>query len=137
MTPARVLLDTDIVSAILNRDSRVLSSAQEYYAAHGRFTYSIITQFEILRGLKARNVKRKLTDFRKINRLNEVLPLTDEIVEQAADIFAELHRKGSLINDADILIGATALVHGMAVATNNERHFSTITGLQVENWLRG
>ena len=136
MRLARMLLDTDIVSAMLNRDPRVVSGAQDYFAAHGRFTYSIITQFEILRGLKARDAKTKLAQFRKINTLNEVVPIPDEIVEQAADVYAELYRKGSLINDADILIAATALVHGMAVATNNERHFSRIAGLQVLNWLK-
>ena len=136
MTPARVLLDTDTVSAILNYDPRVVNSAQDYYATHGRFTYSIITKFEILRGLKARNAKRKLADFRRIDKLNEVLPLSDEIIEQAADIYAEFRRKGKPINDADILIGATALVHDMTLATNNEKHFSRISGLRIENWLK-
>src|SRR5688500_491208 len=113
MTPAQVLLDTDIVSAILNRDPRVVNSAQSYYVVHGHFTYSIITEFEILRGLKARDAKKKLAHFRTINSLNSVLSLTSEIVEQAADIYAELRRIGTIVNDADILIGATAIVHGM------------------------
>jgi tRNA(fMet)-specific endonuclease VapC len=67
---------------------------------------------------------------------NEVINLTDPIIIKAADIYADLHRRGLLIGDADILIAATALVHGYAVATNNERHFQRILGLQLENWLK-
>jgi tRNA(fMet)-specific endonuclease VapC len=40
------------------------------------------------------------------------------------------------IGDADILIGASALVHGLGIVTNNEDHFRQIPGLQVTNWLR-
>ena len=39
------------------------------------------------------------------------------------------------IGDADILIAATAIVHGYGVITNNERHFSRIKGLHIDNWL--
>jgi len=35
------------------------------------------------------------------------LPLTDAIVIRAATIYADLHQRGTLIGDADILIAAT------------------------------
>jgi tRNA(fMet)-specific endonuclease VapC len=47
-----------------------------------------------------------------------------------------LHRRGALIGDADILIAATALVEGLVLLTNNERHFGRVAGLQIANWLR-
>ena len=37
---------------------------------------------------------------------------------------------------ADILIAASAMVHGLGVVTNNERHFQRISDLHVENWLK-
>jgi predicted nucleic acid-binding protein len=40
-----------------------------------------------------------------------------------------------LISDADILIAATAITHGLAVVTNNEAHFRRIQSLPIENWL--
>jgi tRNA(fMet)-specific endonuclease VapC len=55
---------------------------------------------------------------------------------QAAGIYAELYQRGALIGDADILIAASAMVHGMALVTNNEEHFRRINGLHVENWLK-
>jgi len=114
------LLDTDIVSAILRADSRLVSDARAYFSTHGRFTFSIITRFEILRGLKARKATSLLRNFEQICAENDVLPITDAIIVQAADIYAELYRRGTLIGDADILIAATALEHGLDVITNNE-----------------
>lgn len=41
---ARVVLDTDILSAIMRKNPIVLPKALTYLAAHGRFTISIITR---------------------------------------------------------------------------------------------
>jgi tRNA(fMet)-specific endonuclease VapC len=56
-------------------------------------------------------------------------------IVQAATIYADLHRRGELICDADILIAATAITHGLTVATNNQAHFRRIPDLLVVNWL--
>ena len=67
---------------------------------------------------------------------NTVLPITEQVIDQAAEIWAELRKRGELILDADILIAATALVNGCGLVTNNERHFRRVTGLTVENWMK-
>jgi predicted nucleic acid-binding protein len=38
------------------------------------------------------------------------------------------------MDDFDLLIAATALEHGLIVATLNVRHFSMIAGLSWEDW---
>jgi tRNA(fMet)-specific endonuclease VapC len=58
------------------------------------------------------------------------------VVVRAAEIYAALKQRGEPIGDADILIGASALAHGISVVTNNEDHFRRIPGLKVLNWLR-
>ena len=54
-------------------------------------------------------------------------------------IFAEtkagLRRTGKLIEDFDILIGATALYHNMVMVTDNTEHFQRIPNLEIENWV--
>ena len=50
-------------------------------------------------------------------------------------IYATLQQQGTIIGDADILIGASVLSLGLGVATNNENHFGRIPGLPVENWI--
>ena len=64
-----------------------------------------------------------------------LLALDEMIIDRAAAIYADLHQRGLLIGDADILIAATALAHGCALCTNNTKHFSRVQGLQLQNWL--
>jgi tRNA(fMet)-specific endonuclease VapC len=45
-------------------------------------------------------------------------------------------RTGKLVEDADILVAAKAMKHGMVVMTDNTEHFKRIRGLKVENWLK-
>jgi tRNA(fMet)-specific endonuclease VapC len=97
-------------------------------------TDSVITNFEILRGLKIKNAQRQIKKFELIRLQSREINLTDEIIISAADIYADLYNRGLLILDADILIAATALENNLPVITNNESHFNRITGLQVLNW---
>ena len=136
MALPQVLLDTDILSAIMRQSQLVAPKARAYLAEHGRFTFSILTRYEILRGLKAKGATQQAVVFDRFCARNTILPVTEEIAVKAADIYADLSRRGELIGDADILIGATASVNGLGVITNNEDHFRRIRDLRVENWLR-
>jgi hypothetical protein len=53
----------------------------------------------------------------------------------AGDILAHLRAKGRPIDVEDVLIGATALLKGLTVVTNNIKHFRQIPNLKVEDWL--
>jgi predicted nucleic acid-binding protein len=55
--------------------------------------------------------------------------------QKAAQIYADLRRRGKLIPDADILIAGIALTGGYTLVTQNLKHFQRVTGLNVENWL--
>jgi tRNA(fMet)-specific endonuclease VapC len=129
------LLDTDMLSEVMRaRDPHVLDMARHYLAEHGRFTFSIITRYEILRGLKAREATRQVALFERQCARSVVLPLTDQIIVQATDIYAGLYKHGELVSDADILIAATAVVHDFTLITGNVGHFQRIPGLQVLSW---
>jgi len=135
-TPTPVLLDTDTLSAILRRNPAVTAKARDYLRSHHHFAFSTITRYEILRGLKARRATKQQAAFDRFCAANAILPLSDAIVVQAAEIYVDLYRRGELIGDADILIAATAIVEGYGLVTNNERHFERIEGLTVNYWLR-
>ena len=132
----RALLDTDTLSAVMRGTPPVLAKARDYLAEHGTFSFSIITRYEILRGLKAKNAIVQLRAFDRLCAGSQIVPLTDGAVVKASEIYAELRRRGEPIGDADVLIAASALVHGLTVVTNNENHFRRIAGLDVENWFR-
>ncbi len=133
--PAQVLLDTDILSLIMRKHPAAIQNAGTYLEAHRQFTFSIITRYVILRGLFARGADKQIAAFDRLCSASRVLPLTDPIIVQAATVYADLHQRGELLNDADILIAATALTHGLAVVTNNVAHFNRFRDLQVVNWL--
>jgi len=136
MAQPKALLDTDILSAVLRGTPAVAARSREYLAEHKAFAFSIITRYEILRGLKAKEAIAQVQAFDRFCEACLILPLTDEIVVRAAEIYASLRRRGQPTGDADILIGASALTHGFGVVTNNETHFGRIEGLRVDNWLR-
>jgi len=131
-----VILDTDILSFILRKHPAVLPKARAYLVEYSQFTFTIITRYEVLRGLKAKNAIRQIANFDRLCNVSAVLPLTDEAVVEAANIYAHLKRQGTLIMDADILIAASAIIRGMKVVTNNNSHFLRIPNLQIENWMQ-
>lgn len=129
------LLDTDNLSAVMRQHPNAVARARTYLAVHHRLTFSIITRYEILRGLHAKPATAQLAAFERLCQVSTIVPLTDAIVERAALIYADLHQRGALIGDADILIAATGVAYGLLVATNNEQHYQRIPGIQLDNWL--
>ena len=136
MPSPKALLDTDTLSAIMKGNPVAVPRARSYLVEHGAFTFSIITRYEILRGLKAKSAIGQIEAFDRLCQSSVILSLADEVIVRAAEIYAALKVRGEPIGDADILIGASALVHGLVVTTNNEDHFKRIPGLQIDNWLR-
>lgn len=134
MSLPQVILDTDILSALMRKNPAVVVKAKAYLAQHNQFTLSIITRYEILRGLKAKGATQQTARFDLFCMNNKILSITDDVIIRAADIYADLYKRGELIGDADILIAASALVNGLGVVTNNEAHFRRIASLHVENW---
>jgi tRNA(fMet)-specific endonuclease VapC len=52
------LLDTDTLSHVMRKHPDALVHAKAYLKVHSRFTSSLMTRYEILRGLKARGQLR-------------------------------------------------------------------------------
>jgi tRNA(fMet)-specific endonuclease VapC len=132
-TPA--LLDSSILIYFLRREQTVLQHTQQYLVAHGQLAFSQVSRYEVQRGLLLSQAVRQQALFRQLCTANIIVPLADPILDLAAQLYADLYRLGQLIDDADILIAATALVHGYRLITDNVRHFARIPNLTVENWL--
>jgi tRNA(fMet)-specific endonuclease VapC len=62
------------------------------------------------------------------------IPFDDTIARKYAEVRADLESRGLPVTDFDMMIAATALVHGLILVTNNTRDFSRISGLNLENW---
>ena len=61
----------------------------------------------------------------------EVIPLDDAICRIFARERRRLRAAGNIIGDFDLLIGSTALRHGLTLLTNNRRHFRRLGGLDI------
>lgn len=66
-----------------------------------------------------------------------VLPFGLPEARRHADLWAELMRRGAMIGPHDLLVGATALTHGYALATANRREFERVPGLALKEWAQG
>jgi tRNA(fMet)-specific endonuclease VapC len=87
-----------------------------------------------IRKVTARRATRQIARFEQRCQRSQVLPLTDDIIVHAAELYALLYQQGQLISDADILIAATALQHNLVMVTENVNHFRRIPGLAIESW---
>ena len=60
-----------------------------------------------------------------------VIPYTELTAYQHARIWAELESSGKMTGFYDVIVAATAMERGSAVATFNRKHFAPINGLTV------
>jgi predicted nucleic acid-binding protein len=133
----RVLVDTDILSDFLRgKNAAVQKRALAYLAQYGRLTLSVITVFEIVRGRHHAGQLDRAAEFLAWTHNAEVLTFDVASAVRAGEIAGSLYQAGKPLAVADVVIGATALVHGLGVASANVRHYEPLVplGLSVENW---
>jgi tRNA(fMet)-specific endonuclease VapC len=131
----RCLWDTDVLSEFLRgKHPHIVWKSIAYLTQYGQASISLITRYEILLGLKAKNATAQLAVFEAWCQRFQILPITDDIIVSAADLWSILKRIGQLIGDNDLLIAATALHYGLSLATKNVAHLNRIPGLAVEDW---
>jgi len=122
-----ILLDTMVVSQLFK--SNPAPEARAFFHDHrlDELYLSVLTIGEIVRGVESVGAKdpqraralRNWLDGIGRQFAGRVLPVSVPIAQNWGHLTARLGRK-----DVDLLIAATALEHGMALATRNERHFA-------------
>lgn len=116
------------------KNLNVVRRAAEYLAVHSQFAMSSITRYEALRGLKEKNASVQLARFQQFCANTEILTITEENLDTAADLWVTGRKGGLVSKDADLIIAATAIKHGRVLVTGNTAHFSWIPGLILQNW---
>ena len=125
-----IILDSDVIIAgergTIDLERWLASQPGEVFAVAG------ITVAELWHGVERATAvyraKRQQYVENAISSLR-VIPYTEQIARVHARIWAELESSGQMIGDYDLLIAATALERGSALATFNKRHFSAVRGL--------
>ena len=130
------IVDTDILSEFFRNNPKVIDNFDEHLRLYGVINISIITYYEILNGLLYKDAKKQLKSFTEFVELNKVLPLTLRAAKTAAEIQADLRKRGKEIGHADTLIAGIALTNDLQLVTNNTDHFKRIKGLDIANWTK-
>ncbi len=124
------LLDADWAISALDGRPQVLSVISSLEPEG--IAISWITVGEIYEGaFGSPTPEADLESFREFLRPFQVLDLNDPIMERFAEIRYRLRRRGQMIPDLDVLLGATALHYDLTVLTSNVRHLARIPSLKL------
>ncbi|MTJ12294.1 type II toxin-antitoxin system VapC family toxin [Anabaena sp. UHCC 0187] len=130
------LLDTNIISAIFRNNLKVIIKLDKLRTQGEKVFISGMTYYEIKRGLLAVNATRKLIDLQNLCHEYPVLLLDDmTIFQKASEIYANLKHRGLPIQEADIFIAATAIIHNL-ILVSHDSDLLRIKDLQLEDWLQ-
>ena len=132
----RVLIDTDILSYYFKGDEIVIGNFKKYLEEFDLIEISLVTYYEIVGGLLAKNALKQLDVFEDFVAGNIVVPMTVKSAKISAELYSSLRQTGQIIDDIDLLIAGIAIGNDMTLVTNNENHFGRIPGLRIENWKR-
>lgn len=129
------LLDTNVVSALRRPDRHPAPTAWLADQRPSDLYMSVVTIAEIERGI-ARQISQDLTFARELAAWLErtLAGFADRLLGIDVPTARRWGRLSASLghNDADLLIAATALEHGLTVVTRNVRHFEP-TGVPVLN----
>jgi tRNA(fMet)-specific endonuclease VapC len=131
----KYLLDADTVSYAV-RGGYVQLDSRLATAKVDSLHVSVITRAELLFGLERYGNPRALA--RLVHALLDrvtVLPWDSGAADVYAKIAAKLEKNGMPIGYADTMIAAHALSIDATLVTNNTKHFQSVKGLQLENWV--
>ncbi len=133
------MLDTDICSYIMKKTPlSLLSLLQEKIESGHSICISVISYSELRLGAERSSAANKYN--RLINEFCERLDFIADWTTQEADVFAKLQAglfsKGLPIGYNDAMISAHALLLNAVLVTNNQKHFSRVPELLVENWVQ-
>lgn len=132
----RVLIDTDILSYYFKGDEIVIGNFKKYLQKFDFIEISLVTYYEIVGGLLAKNALKQLNVFEDFVAGNIVVPMTDKSAKISAELYSSLRQAGQIIDDIDLLIAGIAIENNMTLVTNNVNHFARIPGLRIDNWKR-
>lgn len=95
---------------------------------------SVITVSELLHGAHRASGAQRTRRSAFVEHLLagiRAIEITEQIARVHAEIWAQLAARGEVIGAHDLWIAATALAHGMGLATSNTREFTRVPGLRL------
>lgn len=123
----RIIIDTNFYTAFKRNDSEAIDILKraEYIGVNTVILGELFAGFRC--GNREKQNRAELDQFLDSSRVDTIV-LDDETADFYAQIFSELRQKGRPIPSNDLWLAASALQHGLALATYDD-HFGAINGL--------
>ncbi|MDM8564550.1 type II toxin-antitoxin system VapC family toxin [Candidatus Halobeggiatoa sp. HSG11] len=116
------LFDSNIISEAMKRKPNL--EIRQFIDKQTPVFISAISIEEIHYGLNYKDANKKKIWFNNfVQSRCEVLPITTEIAKQCGIWRGRFRQQGITRSQADLLIGATALLHEMTLVTRNTKDF--------------
>ncbi|MEW6057127.1 MAG: type II toxin-antitoxin system VapC family toxin [Bdellovibrionota bacterium] len=130
------LLDTNICIYLIREQSEaLLKNIQRHKITE--IAISSITLAELRYGVEKSSYPQKNSDALDLFLLSlEILPFDVAAAIAYGRVRANLEKNGRLIGPLDMMIAAHALSIDAALVTNDQKEFSRVNGLRIENWTK-
>ncbi len=133
MAEFKYLLETSTCIEMLRGNSRVRERCIEH---NPQCCISVITAIELLYGAYNAPIEYREKEIAKAKVLIDYYTMIG--IEEIPDAFSiekvRLESMGQAIEDFDLMIGITAREAGLVVVTHNQKHFTRIEGIAIEDW---
>lgn len=126
-----VLIDTDL---LVDREHGVGAPEVDRLLGEEERAISVVTVSELLHGVHRASGARRARRSAFVEHLLaglQAIPITEPVARVHADVWAQLAKRGQVIGAHDLWIAATAIAHGLSLATGNAAEFRRVPGLQV------
>jgi tRNA(fMet)-specific endonuclease VapC len=125
----RYLVDTDWVIHYLNGHREIVARVQDLSPD---IALSVISLAELYEGVfYSRDPQKSEEALQDFLRGIELVGIDEEVTRVFGRERGKLRAAGKTVGDFDLLLGATALRHGLTLLSNNRRHFELIEKLQI------
>jgi len=130
----RYMLDTDMCSYIIKEHPESVRQRFQTLAME-QLCVSVVTYAELIYGVErssSRRINRPIIE--DFVRHLDVMNWDTEAADQYGVIRAELEAAGTPIGAMDMMIAAHAKSIKAVLVTNNQKHFTKVKGLKIDNW---
>jgi tRNA(fMet)-specific endonuclease VapC len=129
------MLDTNIcIYVIKQKPENVINRFRQFPISSLAISSITLSELEygVMKSSKTDQNKFALSQF--VAAL-EIFPYGSDAAQYYGILRAFLEKQGNPIGSLDMLIAAHALSVNCTLVTNNEKEFSRIPGLRIENWI--
>jgi tRNA(fMet)-specific endonuclease VapC len=132
----KYMLDTNICIYIIKRKPQAVIE-RFLHTDISQIGISSITLSELMYGVsKSSKPGQNLTALVQFMAPLEILPYGEDAAQYYGDLRVHLEKQGTPIGSLDMLIAAHVLSTACTLVTNNEKEFTRIPNLRIENWVK-